>query len=106
LLGVIASSVLAEIARFGIYQLLAHRLFGGIVLTRPMFDQFVAGGIMFGAVELLTRYVVTISNWVWLLVVVGFGAGIYFGALLVVSAHFRQTLRHVIPQFSMPVGGS
>jgi O-antigen/teichoic acid export membrane protein len=102
LLGVIASSVLAELLRFGIYQLIAHRLFGGIVLTRPMFSQFVAGGIMFVAVELLTRYEVTISNWVWLLIVIGFGAGTYFVALLAVSAHFRQTLRYVIPQLSNP----
>lgn len=106
LLGVIASSVLAEIVRFGIYQLIAHQLFGGIVLTRPMFDQFVASGTMFVAVELLTRYVVTISNWIWLLIVVGFGAVIYFVALLTVSAHFRQTLKHVIPQLSTPLGSS
>jgi O-antigen/teichoic acid export membrane protein len=106
LLGVIASSVIAEIARLSVYQFLAHRLFGGIVLTRPMFDQLVAGGIMFVAVELLTRYGVTVSNWAWLLVVVGFGAGMYFAALLAVSAHFRQTLRHIIPQLSTPIGGS
>jgi len=104
LLGVIASTVIAEFVRLCIYQLIAHRLFGGIVLTRPMLDQVLAGAIMFGVVEALTRYAVTITSWVWLVVVVAVGAGAYFLALLVVSRHFRLTLRHVVPWLSAPQG--
>jgi len=97
LLGVIASTVIAEFLRFCVYQIVAHRLFGGVVLTRPMLDQVIAGAIMFGVVELLTLDLVTISGWVWLLVVVGIGAVTYFLALLGVSRHFRVTLGNVLP---------
>jgi O-antigen/teichoic acid export membrane protein len=97
LLGVIASTVVAEFVRFSVYQIIAHRLFGGVVLTRPMLDQAAAGAIMFGVVELFTRNFVTITGWVCLLIVVGVGAATYFLALLGVSRHFRVTLGNVLP---------
>jgi O-antigen/teichoic acid export membrane protein len=97
LLGVIASTVVAEIVRFCIYQVVSHRLFGGVVVTRPMFDQMLAGTIMFSVVEFITWNLVSINSWIWLAVVVGIGAATYFIALLGVSRHFRETLGHVLP---------
>ena len=97
LLGVILSTVLAEGTRVVVYQYVAHREYGGVVLTRPMAEQVLAGALMFVAVEGLTGYVVGITNWLWLLFVVGVGAAVYFLALLGVSRHFRETLRHTLP---------
>lgn len=97
LLGVILSTILAEGVRVVAYQFVAHREYGGVVLTRPMGEQVLAGVVMYVAVEALTGSVVSITDWLWLLVVVGIGAAVYFLALLGISRHFRETLRHTLP---------
>lgn len=92
LLGVIAAMVITNWFIFGAYQLFAHRHLGGIAVTRPMLAQFASGAIMFAVVELTTRYAVTITSWVWLVVVLAIGVVTYFGALVAVSRHFRETV--------------
>lgn len=103
LLGVIAATATVSLLRVAIYQYVSAREFGGVVLTRPMLDQVVAGGVMFLVVEAMTRSLVTISSWVWLALVVGVGAGTYFLTLALVSSHFRDTIMYVVPFLPDPV---
>lgn len=105
LLGVVGSSVVAIVVQFGIYQYVAHREFGGVVFTRPMGEQVVCGAVMYVVVWALSEYVVTITNWIWLLVVVGIGATVYFVVLVGVSSHFRDTLGYVLPFLPDPDSG-
>ncbi|MFB6129211.1 MAG: lipopolysaccharide biosynthesis protein [Salinigranum sp.] len=103
LLGVIASTVAVEIGRFTVYQYIAHRHFGGVVFTRPMGEQVFSGAVMFALVWAIEHYVVTITSWVWLVVVVGVGAAAYFLVLGVVSRHFRATVGNVLPWLPAPL---
>ena len=101
--GIMTATVIAGSIPLLVYQYIAHREFGGVVVTRPILDQIVAGAVMFLAVEAVTRYAIAITNWVWLFVVVGAGAGVYFLSLVAISGHFRTTLRHVLPWLPAPV---
>lgn len=93
--GVVAATVVAEAIRIVAYQTVSRYLFGSIIVTRPFLEQVASGGVMYAVVEgALT--LVTISNWVWLLAVVGLGAATYFGTLLLVSSHFKLTVRNVL----------
>lgn len=98
LLGVVAGAVIAEGVRLGIYQFTAVRLFGGTVFPRPAGHQFLAGGIMFVAVEGASR--LTNPNRLTMLgALIGFGAIVYFSALLVISQQFRKTLVRTLREF-------
>jgi hypothetical protein len=96
LLGVIFGTVLAEVVRLAAYQFVAARHFGGVVIPRPVGHQVAAGVVMFAVVEGATRTVVTISSWVWLVLVVALGAAGYFLTLLGISRHFRDTIRNTL----------
>jgi hypothetical protein len=61
-----------------------------------MVDQFVAGAVMFLLVDAAVGRVVEITSWLTLLVPVVFGAVAYFGVLLAVSPHFRETLQYTV----------
>ncbi|ELZ71149.1 polysaccharide biosynthesis protein [Haloferax prahovense DSM 18310] len=100
LVGVVASTVAAEVVRHAVFQYVAHREFGGVVFTRPMLEQTVAGAVMFALVWSVLEYAVSITGWVSLLLVVGFGAVAYFTALLGLSSHFRETVRNTVPGLS------
>lgn len=93
LLGVVAGTVIAEAGRIVLYQWIAARSLGGTVFPRPARHQFLAGAVMFGAVEAVSRWVVTPDRWPVLLAVVCFGAVVYFAALTAISSHFRDTVR-------------
>ena len=97
LMGVIGATITAEALRVVIYQYLAHTDYGGVVLTRPMAEQTLAGLTMLGVVVGLREYVVSIQSIFWLVLVVGIGAGVYFTVLLAISGHFRETLRYTVP---------
>ena len=97
LMGVIGATITAEALRVVIYQYLAHTDYGGVVLTRPMGEQTLAGLTMLGVVVWLREYVVSIQSIFWLVLVVGIGAGVYFTVLLAISGHFRETLRYTVP---------
>jgi len=92
--GVVAATVVAEFARLVAYQLMARNLFGGWIVTRPVGEQLLSGLVMFGAVSLAVD-AVAVRSWVTLVVHLGFGGVVYFGALVVVSRHFRGTVRNV-----------
>lgn len=97
LVGVITATVVAEATRVVAYQYVAHTDYGGVVLTRPILDQFVAGAVMCLAVFGVERTLLPVTGWPLLVVDVGIGAAVYFLALLAVSPHFRETLRHTLP---------
>jgi hypothetical protein len=96
-MGVIGATITAEALRVLVYQYLAHTDYGGVVLTRPMAEQTLAGLTMLGVVVGLREYVVSIQSILWLVLVVGAGAATYFTVLLAISGHFRDTLRHTVP---------
>jgi O-antigen/teichoic acid export membrane protein len=93
LLGVVAGTVTAELGRIVLYQVVASRQLGGVVFPRPVRHQLLSGVIMFGAVEALSRYVLSPDTWPVLLAVVVAGAVVYFLALTAISSHFRDTVR-------------
>jgi O-antigen/teichoic acid export membrane protein len=96
LLGVILGTVLAEVARVAIYQYIAYTEFDGFVFPRPVRDQILAGAAMFVAVEGLSRAGVAVRSWVTLVLLVGVGVVAYFGVLLAISKHFRDTVRFTL----------
>lgn len=95
LAGVVAASVVSEALRVALYQLVAYRLFDQLLLPRPLFEQFAAGAVMFAVIYPLSK-AIAIADVVALSGVVGAGAVIYFAVLLLVSSHFRLTLRNVL----------
>lgn len=97
LVGVIAATVVAEATRVAAYQYVAHSEYGGVVITRPIADQFAAGAVMCLAVVGVERLLLPVTGWPLLVVDVGIGAAVYFSTLLAVSPHFRETLRHTLP---------
>lgn len=96
MLGVIGATIAGDALRTLAYQMWAHKHLGGILLPRPIFEQFGAAAVMYIVVAQGATRVVSITNWAWLLVVVGVGAAVYFATLTVVSTHFRMTLRSAI----------
>lgn len=102
LVGVIAATVVAEASRVVVYQYVSKTEFGGIVLTRPIGEQVVAGAAMCLVVFGVERFVFPVSGWPWLVVDVGIGAAVYFLTLLGISSHFRETIRHTLPWLDAP----
>lgn len=100
LLGVVAGTVIAEAGRIAMYQWIAARSLGGTVFPRPVRHQFLAGVVMFGAVEAVSRWLVTPDRWPVLLAVICLGAVVYFAALTAISSHFRDTVRFTIENVS------
>jgi O-antigen/teichoic acid export membrane protein len=96
LLGVVGATLLAEVLRLGAFQYVVHRHYGGVVVTRPMVEQAVAGVGMFLVVDRVESSLLPVDSWLTLLVVVGVGAAAYFLALLAVSGHFRDTIRFTL----------
>ncbi|QLG48891.1 oligosaccharide flippase family protein [Natrinema halophilum] len=99
LFGVVAATVIAEGVALISYQFVATRLFDGIVFPKPVGHQFLAGGVMFAAVEGLSR-VMDLSQLAVLGFVIGVGAIVYFATLLLVSQHFRKTLVRTLNDFN------
>lgn len=95
LAGVVAATIVAEVVRVVTYLAVAYRLFSQVMLPHPVREQFGAGFVVFGAVIALTE-IITITGPVSLVAVVGSGAVVYFLVLLLVSSHFRLTLRSVL----------
>lgn len=96
--GVVAGTVFAEALRVIAYQLIARHRFGGTVLPRPVFEQIVAGAVMFGIVEYLGS-ALPIGRPLPLLGTVGVGGVVYFLCLATISRHFRRTLWRTLRQF-------
>jgi O-antigen/teichoic acid export membrane protein len=99
LLGVVAGTVVAEGVALVGYQFVASRLFGGFVLPKPVGHQFLAGGVMFVAVEALSRVTDT-ARLTTLGLLIGIGAFVYFSTLLLVSEHFRETIGRTLGEFN------
>jgi O-antigen/teichoic acid export membrane protein len=95
LAGVVSATIVAEVVRVVTYIAVAYRLFDQVMLPHPVREQFGAGFVMFGAVIALTE-IINITGPVSLVAVVGSGAVVYFLMLLLVSSHFRLTLRSVL----------
>lgn len=101
-IGAVIATVGAEGLRLGLSAYAVQRRVSGIsVLPRSLFEQAIAGGVMFLTVEQLSQMIV-IASWVSLVSLVGVGAALYVVALMTISQQHRQAvrslLRDVIPQ--------
>lgn len=89
--GVIAGAIVAEGVALLSYQIAASRLFNGVILPKPVAHQFIAGTVMFGVVEAISRE--TDPNRLTVLgLLIAVGATVYFLTLFAVSQHFRETI--------------
>lgn len=95
-IGVVVSAILAELATIVIYQYTLREEFGEYVLPRPILGQMASGTVMFAAVSFVAQEV-AIVGWLSLMLVVGFGAAVYFTTLTVISRHFRNTALELLP---------
>lgn len=93
--GIVVSTIIAEMVLVVIYQLAIREKFGEFVFPRPIFEQIFSGTVMFVTVHLVEKEF-PITGWPRLLIVVGFGAIVYFGVLLAVSSHFRNTVAELV----------
>jgi O-antigen/teichoic acid export membrane protein len=97
LIGVVGATIVGEIVRLTAYQFLSEQLLNTMIAPRPIATQLLAGGVMATVVYVTVEFFVVVQSWLWLLLVVGFGATIYFGVLAALSKHFRETLDNVLP---------
>lgn len=95
-IGIVASTVVAEIFRYGLFFVTVKRHTGATLLPRPLFEQALAGAIMFVVIDTVHATYVTVSSWMELLALVGGGAAVYFLALSAISDLFRHTIQSVL----------
>lgn len=94
-IGVVIATLLAESIRCLASAWLVEQHVPGIDhLPRPIWDQLIAGVVMYGTVE-VGQEMIPVKSWFDLGLLVGAGAAVYWTVLLVVSGHFRNTLRSV-----------
>lgn len=101
--GVVVATVLAESLQYLATAALVRRAVPDVaLLPRPLLEQLVAGGVMFVVVDLV-HGVVPVRSWLHLGVLLGVGAGVYFGVLLAASGQFRLTVRSVLEDLGVPL---
>lgn len=96
LIGVVSATVGAELLRLLVYLYLAYAKFERIVITKRVFEQVGSALLMYASLEAALT-VISVRGWLILLFLVGSGAAVYFGTLLIVSSHFRLAIRHAVP---------
>jgi O-antigen/teichoic acid export membrane protein len=94
-IGVIVATVLAEFIRLLLSVRAARRLVPDIEsIPRPLFEQALAGVVMYLGVEGV-QTMVTVISWVHLVVLVCLGVFLYGVVLLGISSHARNTLHSI-----------
>lgn len=101
LLGVIGATIIAELIRIILYEVVTARTFGSVIFPRPVFEQIASGAVMFGVVSLLADRV-DITGWLPLLALIGAGGVVYVGVLFLISDGFRRTVRAVATEHLLP----
>lgn len=95
-IGVVFATIVAESIRYlGLLHFTSDRLSWRVLFPRPLFAQFAAGLLMLGAVGVFRNEVPATST-VNLLMILGVGALVYFGALFAISEQHRTTARTVL----------
>lgn len=94
LLGVIGATIIAELIRVILYEVVTARTFGSVIFPRPVFEQIASGAVMFTVVSLLADHV-DATGWLPMLALVGIGGVVYIGVLSLISDGFRRTVRAV-----------
>ncbi|SNZ06771.1 Membrane protein involved in the export of O-antigen and teichoic acid [Natronoarchaeum philippinense] len=94
-IGVVVATILAEVFRYGVFFFVVRSETSATLLPRPLFEQFGAGVVMFGVVELAHQQIV-VDSWVPLLALLAIGAGVYFVTLGAISNLFRTTVRSLL----------
>lgn len=98
-IGVIVATIVAELLRFSVYQLFAYRWFNRALLPDELGKQFTSALVMFAIVEGVTSFV-TVTSALWLLVVLAVAGIAYFGTLIIISTHFRNTAVGIVAEFT------
>lgn len=95
-IGVVIATLIAEILGYTLLVVTARSLISFTdPFPRELGQQFVAGFTMFVAVSGLHLFV-SVSSWIDLLFLVGFGAFVYAITLFLLSQSLRMTMRHVL----------
>lgn len=94
-IGAVFATVVAESVRYFLLFRLVRRETGAELISRPMKEQLLAGGLMFAVVRLVFEHVVSVDSWLHLSVLLALGGAVYFGTLALISRSFRVTLRSV-----------
>jgi O-antigen/teichoic acid export membrane protein len=95
-LGVVAATVVADAVKLVVsVRALRARVGDVTVAPRPFQAQLLSGAVM-GVVTAGARRLFPVGSLTDLLVLVGLGGTVYFGCLVVVSTHFRETVVGVV----------
>jgi len=90
ILGVVLATIVSEIVRYvAVIVVLRNELGTAMFLSRPLFDQLVAGGLMFAGVSAV-RSILDVAPWLTIVVIVGSGTVFYAGALTLISPWHRD----------------
>lgn len=104
--GMVATMVLTELVWYVLGMVTMRRRYDVPWVPRPMFDQVVAGGVMFLVVEGVEQ-LVGLHPWYVVFLTVGLGASVYFAVLFGTSREIRRTVGFVVQDFveeKVPVG--
>jgi O-antigen/teichoic acid export membrane protein len=95
-LGVVIATVVTDALSYGVRFYVVHSLVPSCTLvTRPLIHQLVGGVLMGASVFLLWQYLSTMG-WIAVILSVMLGVIIYFGILVTISTHFRETVAGIL----------
>lgn len=95
-IGVVVATIVAEAFRYCLFFVVIRRNTSAKLLPRPIFEQFIAGIVMFGIVEMAHRSYLAVHSWIELSMLLGVGVIVYFVALGIISTLFRNLIRTVM----------
>lgn len=96
-LGVVVATVFAEVVRYAMLFRKIRQQTDATLLPRSLLEQVIAGAVMFLAVDAAERFI-AIRSWVEFAGLLGIGGAVYVGILVVLSRHFRVTIRSILRQ--------
>ena len=96
ILGVVLATIVSEVVRYvAVIVVLRNELGTAMFFSRPLFDQLVAGTLMFGGVSAVNA-VLDVAPWLAIVIIVGSGAVFYAGVLTLISPwHRKRATRYV-----------
>lgn len=102
-IGAVVATFLAETGRYvAAIAVLRNELPAFPLVPRPLIEQGIAALVMGGVIAGLRPFI-TVASWVDLAVLVGTGAVVYSGVVLVISAQLRHTVQSALRGFGVPL---
>lgn len=100
-IGVVIATVATEALSYGVRFYVVQSLAPSCSLvTRPLMHQLIGGILMGASVFVLWHYISTMG-WIAVLLSVMLGAVIYFGIVVTISTHFRETVVGILDDFGV-----